>query len=401
MISPRIAIFALCDNSKFGFLMQNTNNSHRQEWLIYAVVWVLLFLFPLLSVAVHSAFDNNAPVRWDAIMRLWTTVGGLFVVFLFHNFFLAPIWLKKHQTLKYFCFTAVLAIAFLGIQVVLNENWPMKPMVRPAADRAIEQNSHPENPDRISDAPKRKHPPLDLFLCIWGGFFLFAIGSNITTKLYLKNQDSKNRLKELEKENLTQQLESLRYQVNPHFLMNTLNNIHALVDIAPEQAKSSILELSRMMRYVLHEGANMRIPLKREVKFLQNYIALMRLRYDENVDITTDFEDISSKIVIAPLLLIPFVENAFKHGVSYQHPSYINVKLFTDNEHVTMLCANSKAKTSNTLQEPSGVGLENVNRRLSLIYGENYTLQINEGDTDFNITLTLPLETENNKIELS
>lgn len=391
------------------YAMQKSNNT-RKEWLVYAVVWIGFFLFPLLSVLLHSAFGNHTPVRWEGMARVWASLGILLLFFLLHNFLITPILINKHNILKYSGLTLLLGLFFIGGNLVINEKWPMKPMIHlDGHGKDLEKPIHPDarpthdEPPHNHDAhwrhkgKKNKLPPLDLFIIIWGGFFLVAIGSNVATKFYFKNQDNKNRLRELEKENLAQQLESLRYQVNPHFLMNTLNNIHALVDINPEYAKSSILELSKMMRYVLHEGANVRIPLQRELHFINHYIALMRLRYDENVTITTDFEHANADTVIAPLLLIPFVENAFKHGVSYQQPSYIDVKLFTDDEHVTMLCANSKAKNSPTMEERSGVGLENVNRRLELIYGEKYSLNINESDTDFKIALTLPLEKETNK----
>ena len=118
----------------------------------------------------------------------------------------------------------------------------------------------------------------------------------------------------LEKENLNQQLEYLKYQINPHFFMNTLNNIHALVDIDPEKAKTTIVELSKMMRYLLYEGNNSLIPLHREVEFLRNYITLMKLRYTDKVKIDTDIPVSLPDRRLPPLLLITFVENAFKHG---------------------------------------------------------------------------------------
>ena len=196
---------------------------------------------------------------------------------------------------------------------------------------------------------------------------------------------------ELEKQNLEQQLEYLRYQINPHFFMNTLNNIHALVDIDPEKAKNSIILLSKMMRYILYEGDKNTIPLQREVAFIENYIALMRMRYTDKVSINVDMpkgivgakdqgsERANEEWEIPPLLLITFVENAFKHGVSYRQESFIDLYIGIEDGQLIFRCRNSKAQEPN--QEKGGVGLTNVKKRLDLIYGTNYTLNIKDDDT--------------------
>lgn len=134
-------------------------------------------------------------------------------------------------------------------------------------------------------------------------------------------------LKELEHQHLESELKYLKYQLNPHFFMNTLNNIHALVDIDSEKAKKTIIELSKLMRYVLYEANKSQISLKYEIQFLENYIALMKLRYTEHLDIQTEFPLIVPHVQIPPLLFISLLENAFKHGVSYRESSYIHVLL--------------------------------------------------------------------------
>ena len=124
----------------------------------------------------------------------------------------------------------------------------------------------------------------------------------------------------LKNENLTTRYNMLVGQINPHFFMNTLNNIHALIDIDTEYAKSAVIELSKMMRYVLYESGSETISLKKDIQFIENYIELMRIRYDSSIDICLDYPaTIPNKVAIPPLLLIVFVENAFKHGVSYNH----------------------------------------------------------------------------------
>jgi LytS/YehU family sensor histidine kinase len=196
-------------------------------------------------------------------------------------------------------------------------------------------------------------------------------------------------LEKLEKENLEQQLEYLRYQINPHFFMNTLNNIHALIDIDPEKAQETVLELSKMMRYVLYEGDRQVVPLTKEMAFVHTYVKLMQLRYTDKVRITLDLPTEVPDRTIPPLVLISFIENAFKHGVSYQHESFIEVKMTVEGESLRFECRNSKADVPN--EEKGGVGLANVRKRLDLLYNHGYTLRIHDDADVYTVELNIPL----------
>jgi LytS/YehU family sensor histidine kinase len=171
--------------------------------------------------------------------------------------------------------------------------------------------------------------------------------------------------------------------------MNTLNNIHALVDIDPEKAKDTILELSKMMRFILYEGDKSGVPLTREFDFIRHYVTLMQLRYTDKVDIRTDLPDEAPDKTVPPLMLISFIENAFKHGISYQHQSFVHIKVEVIDNHLHFTCRNSKAEIPN--QEKGGVGLTNVKQRLHLLYDNNYTLKIQNLPDSYNVELTIPL----------
>ena len=212
---------------------------------------------------------------------------------------------------------------------------------------------------------------------------------NLGVKLYFKTRDDQKKLLRLEKENLEQQLEYLKYQINPHFFMNTLNNIHALVDIDAEKAKSTILELSKMMRFILYEGDKQGVPLTREFDFIRNYITLMELRYTDNVQIRVNLPQQAPDRLIPPLMLITFIENAFKHGISYQHPSFIDIMVDIQDDRLHFTCSNSKAEKPN--QEKGGVGLTNVRKRLKLLYDNNYILHIQDNSDTYQVQLTIPL----------
>jgi LytS/YehU family sensor histidine kinase len=217
---------------------------------------------------------------------------------------------------------------------------------------------------------------------------ILMCGMNLGIKLYFKTRNDQKKLQALEKENLEQQLEYLRYQINPHFFMNTLNNIHALVDIDPEKAKDTILELSKMMRFVLYEGDKKGVPLSREFDFIRHYVTLMQLRYTDKVRISVDLPQEAPDKQIPPLMLITFIENAFKHGISYQHESFIDVKVAV-NDKLHFTCRNSKADKPN--EEKGGVGLKNVKQRLNLLYDNNYTLNIQDEPDVYHVELTIPL----------
>jgi LytS/YehU family sensor histidine kinase len=218
---------------------------------------------------------------------------------------------------------------------------------------------------------------------------ILLLGGNLGIKYYFKTQDDRKRLAELRHENLEQQLEYLRYQINPHFFMNTLNNIHALVDINPEKSKETIVELSKMMRFVLYEGNKQGVPLSREIDFIRHYVTLMQLRYTDKVRIEIDLPSEVPDRQIPPLILITFIENAFKHGVSYQRDSFIAFKVVISSNELLFSCRNSIADTSN--KEHGGVGLANVRKRLNLLFGHDYMLRIHDDSDIYSVELNMPL----------
>lgn len=198
---------------------------------------------------------------------------------------------------------------------------------------------------------------------------------------------------QLEYERIQQQLAFLNYQINPHFLMNTLNNIHALIAIDPEQAQDSIVELSRLLRYVLYEGDHQFVPVQREVDFLGHYIRLMRIRFTDDVDVRFDVELTQPSAGIPPLVMATFVENAFKHGVSYVEPSFVHISIRTEEGRLRLHCRNSKHCHSKPLAKSSGgVGLSNARQRLNLLFRDNHVLHIEDSETVFTVDLDIPLQ---------
>ena len=172
--------------------------------------------------------------------------------------------------------------------------------------------------------------------------------------------------------------------------MNSLNNIHSMIEIDSEKAQDMTLELSSLMRYVLYEGANSTASFADEVAFILNYVSLMRSRYpDSKVRISLDVPDNPSRnIVIPSMLLVTFVENAFKHGISYRMKSSVDISIREQGRSVVFSCVNSKPKSSDRPSE-AGVGLDNVRRRLELMCAGAYQLDIDDSDTSFSVKLIM------------
>jgi two-component system LytT family sensor kinase len=195
-----------------------------------------------------------------------------------------------------------------------------------------------------------------------------------------------------ERERVVAELSFLKAQINPHFFFNTLHTIYALMDTDQPAAKSSIYNLSHMMRYVLYDTKNDKTSLLKEVGFIEDYIALMKVRISDEVQIIFDVQTPMTDMDVAPMLFLPFIENAFKHGISAVHPSYIFIGIALTETELKFEVRNSLFETlGKQLDDDQGIGIANTKRRLNLLYSGKYTLDI-ESDTfakEHSITLTI------------
>ena len=211
-------------------------------------------------------------------------------------------------------------------------------------------------------------------------------------KLYLISDRDKARLRLLAKARTDAELEQLRYQVSPHFMMNTLNNIHALVDVDAERAKDAIVRMSRLMRHMLYEGGKPLVSLDSEVTFLRDYVELMRLRFTDAVSVTLDAPETVGDVMLPPLLFVNLVENAFKHGVSYSKPSFVDVRLSLsdDRREVSFCCVNSLSNAS-TDDERHGIGVQNTRKRLELLCRGRFNLSAVRLADRYVVTLSIQI----------
>ena len=379
----------------------------KYENTAYVVLWGILFAAPVMSLYVRTISDTNIQFNWAEVLMIWRHFAVYLLVFLVHNFLLAPLLVHRNATPHsdhrsenkrwlYALLTICMVALFTVYQCNSRPNHPRGPEPRHHAmeqrePRPMDRDFRHEPPPEFRGKRPDKKPPViigehDIVAIV---ILILMCGMNLGIKFYFRSRNDQKKLQALEKENLEQQLEYLRYQINPHFFMNTLNNIHALVDIDPEQAKGTIVELSKMMRFILYEGDKNGVTLSREMEFLRTYVALMRLRYTDSVSIRTELPPEVPERSVPPLMLIPFVENAFKHGISYRRPSFIDIRVRVEGDRLHFICLNSKAEKPN--EEKGGVGLANVRKRLDLLFGSNYMLEIRDEAERYSVELNIPL----------
>lgn len=219
---------------------------------------------------------------------------------------------------------------------------------------------------------------------------ILIIGFDTGLKISVKWAQSEQKRMRAEKDSVESQLAFLQNQVSPHFFMNTLNNIHSLIDIDTSEAKKSIIKLSKLMRHLLYDSQVELIPLKKEIAFIQNYVELMQLRFSEKVRISLYVPEQMPEKLIPPLLFTSFVENAFKHGISYQEKSFIDISFSNGSNRLSFSIRNSNPAMKKE-DGPSGIGIENSRKRLDLIYGDTYTLEIDENNEAFTVNLNIPV----------
>ncbi|MDE6065620.1 MAG: histidine kinase [Duncaniella sp.] len=353
--------------------MISLTHNRRLESLIYLGLWLLVAALFLLGVMRSRSMEHLPAFDGSALLHTAWRIIPFFVLFAVNNWLLIPRLLFRNRIFTYFLMAVV--------TVFLIWSWQYSHFMSETSRMPVRLQLHPEPRHLI---------PLPLFLDLI--FLLLIVGSNLAIALLFKRYDDLFERESLMKANAENRLNYLKAQINPHFYMNMLNNIHGMIEVDPEKAQDMVIDMSHLMRYTLYDSERERISLTSELEFLDNYLRLMRIRYPENkVSITHNFPESAqtSGVMIPPLLFIVFLENAFKHGISYREQSYVSISMEVTDEAVEFHCLNSCHP-----EDPShvaGIGLQNVRQRLKLIYGDNYTLDINHSDSTYNVNLTIPI----------
>lgn len=224
---------------------------------------------------------------------------------------------------------------------------------------------------------------------------LFFVGISFVHIILLRWQKEEALKQKLKEDKLSTELQLLKSQINPHFLFNALNNLLSIAEKHKQtEVSSGIAQLSELLRFLLHDTCNHKIALSKEIEFIENYIQLNKLRFDDNDPLSISFhtEGDFSHINIEPAIFIPFVENAFKHGIDIYNPSFISINLIKNKNSLEFTCQNSLKtadNTNNSLSKSSGIGLQNVKRRLAILYPNKHNLNISENENNYIVNLKL------------
>lgn len=238
--------------------------------------------------------------------------------------------------------------------------------------------------------PEPRKPPSHFFinLLVLGIAFILALAVEVFN--YLKKKEAETiKAKNV---NLQNELKLLKSQINPHFLFNSLNNIYTLAGIDSTRTQKSIINLSDMLRYVLYECDQETVPIKKEVEYIENYLKLFALKSSKDYPVSMELNITNNSIPVAPMLFIPYVENALKHSnIDDRKHSYITIKIDANSEAINFEIENSKPQKVIIKDSVGGIGLENVKKRLAILYPEKHDLEIEENDTSFKVKLHLKL----------
>ncbi len=373
-------------------MKEKTLNIRNIEFIVFLVIWVAVFAIPFFNQRISNE------INWNKVTSDWITMLSLLTIFLINAFLLVPAFLFQKKYTAYFAFSllVILLVIALKIYIVTIVKSP-QPLAMPPMELGPgmpPMELGPGMPPPMGYKPVTPLPAKSLFMVFVDNLILslLVVGVGTAFKMVTQWLNEESRRKDLEKEQLKTELALLRHQVSPHFFMNTLNNIHALIDINTEDAKNTIIQLSTMMRYLLYDTAHGKTSLKKEIAFIKSYIALMKLRFPETVVVTLNVPEDVSNIEIPPMLFISFLENAFKHGVSYHGDSFVLLSIEQKGNKLNCIVRNSKFRKIESAEKSySGIGMANIKKSLKLLFGEDYTLAIRESETEFEVKLTVPV----------
>jgi hypothetical protein len=389
---------------------ENTIKRKLPENLIYVFLWLIFLSLPFMS-GEYGRKGWFVRICYD-----WLRMAPFVIVFIANNFWLLPSFLLRGKRIIYIAsiilFIGSVSASFHFLSPVLYSNDPriteqrilqdpaygreeMSPNKIPGSQNLPVTPGYVATPSEKSLAQNRAltSPGQTIFVLI-NTILISLLVAGFNTAIAVTNRwfAEEQRRKEIEKEHIKSELAFLQNQVSPHFFMNTLNNIHSLIEGDQAMAQEAVLKLSEMMRYLLYESGRGTTTLKKEIEFLHSYVELMQLRVDKSVDVKIELPGDYKNVNIPPLLFISFIENAFKHGVSYREHSAMSFRLIQHPGSIEFIAENTIPGFRNqaSSQHHSGIGLTNIRKRLAMLYGDKHELEISRSDNNFKVRLRIP-----------
>jgi len=340
----------------------------------------------LLSIPILTSPDFSSFKEMIRALGFQRNLFGYFLLLAFYYlnyYWLVPTYYSKKRRLVYasILFVCFIVITYLPDLFLKIPDFPKIPD-QPMGEAVLPPNQGPPIPNGL----ERKQPPINIFE-IRDSFLIQFI--TVTILSILLRLD--NRLKEIQNEKLKAEVNYLKAQINPHFLFNTLNSIYALTLKKSDQAPWAVLRLSEMMRYVVTESDSEKVPLEYEIQYISDYIDLQKLRMGNHTDFSFEVKGDSSKKRIAPIILVNYVENAFKYGVNPDEPSKISIFIHIDSKGVELTVENKITVRQNDLTEQTNEGNRNTKKRLDYFYPEKYKLNIDHRQDFYAVKLYIDL----------
>lgn len=381
--------------------MRRIKAKHIIEILIHLAFWIGVYytLNSLTSSTIKVRVNHNGKILEKSAVDTIFPYSRFTLAFLAMLFYGNIFWIFK-KVLRYKSLPAGIAMAagwfilifmanYILVGSKLNHNLPLGPPL-PGFNQSKGSSDHfMLNRNAFFAMGNWMHMQLTMLL-----IFLTAAGLSVAyffLKEWARNELVRN---QLEAYQLSTEIKFLKSQINPHFLFNTLNNLFSMAqEKGNDELADGISKLSGMMRYMIYDSNTGSVPLGKEIAYLDDCITLNKLRYaDDEVKVIFDHPAQTGNITIAPMLFIPFVENAFKHGVSIGQTSGIDIAITVSDQRLIFTCVNTKYSAIKKMEdEKSGIGLENVRRRLDLLYPGKHNLQISEDDGKYIVKLEIDL----------
>ena len=341
---------------------------------IHMFLWMIMIIVPLILFQ-----SPEHKINWAKQIFAWV---GLITIFYFNYFLLIPKLLNKSKFLIYAC-----SILFLII-LSFASAYAMQSKASLIIDLKASNFPPPkEGWSLMADSMLRGRGAVAMIAC----FLILAISTSIkVTEQWYANEKER---KEIQTQKLSAELSLLKQQINPHFFFNTLNSIYSLASRKSEKTPEAIIKLSELMRYIIYESDKEFVPLRKELEYISNYVQLQRLRIKEDVEVLYTTEGEFNDIMIEPMILLPFIENAFKHGVDYSQTCRILIAVKVSASALILVVENPLIKKQKSLiDESSGKGLANSRKRLELLYPGQHELTISDKNDTFRIELKLNLQ---------
>jgi hypothetical protein len=370
---------------------------------VHVALWICFYLLPYFFFPDFKELPEKMSNR--ILINHSSSAIYLIAYYYLNTLLFIPSFLFKNKWWLYIVITSLFFVGFMfapkavadkiagpferekRVEQPLTKNAPSFNSTHPQPANNVDSNRTREN-RRGPDF--RKNPFLRLYFGPYAIFLLvFTIGTCISVMQRWRVIESTR--ENIEKEKLNTELSFLRSQVNPHFFFNTLNNIYSLAVVSSPLTAPAVLQLSAIMRYILTETQTDKVPLQNEIDFIKNFIDLQLVRLTDKVQVNLKFDGAINSKEIAPLLFIPFVENAFKYGVSTKEKTTINISLNATDKGISFYISNTIIKTENTITDTTGIGINNVKRRLELIYPDNHILKVTEENNLFTVQLDISI----------